>query len=199
MPALATPATPAFKGLMTAVRVLSAHTRMSLGPQPARLVQMTDRIRRLRLPAFRIVQFSVLQGQRAPEVLAQLASLESSRKTWALHHARSVVLGVMPHKMERHRARPAARASTGLLQDKQLKHRARHAARANTGLLQDKQLQHRARPVALASTGLLQEDLLKHRARPVPRTRTLLLRAVLKQTAPATQATRGLLEAPASL
>jgi hypothetical protein len=199
MPALATPAIPAFKGLLTAVRVLSAHTRMSLGPQPARLVQLTDRIRRLRLPAFRIVQFSVLQGQRALEMLAQLASPESSRKTQGPHNARSVVLEVMPHKMDCRNAWPAVRASTGLLQHKLLKHRARPAALASTGLLQDKPLRHRARPVVRASTGLLQHKLLKHRARPVPRTRTLLLRAVLKQTAPATQATRGLLEAPASL
>jgi len=51
MPALAT---PAFKGLMEAraLRAISAHTRMSLGPQTARLVRLTDRLRRLRVPIF---------------------------------------------------------------------------------------------------------------------------------------------------
>jgi hypothetical protein len=44
----------------------------------------------------------------------------------------------------KHRARPAARASTGSIQDRSLKHRARPAAQASTGLLQDKPLKHRA-------------------------------------------------------
>jgi hypothetical protein len=36
-----------------------------------------------------------------------------------------------------------------------MKYRARPAARASTGLLRHKPLKHRARPAALASTGLL--------------------------------------------
>jgi hypothetical protein len=193
MPALATPAIPAFKGLLTAVRVLSAHTRMALGPEPARLVQLTDRIRRWRPPAFRIVQFSVLQGQRALKMLAQLASPESSKKTQGPHNALSVVLEVMPHKMDcrnawpaarastvllqdkplKLRAGPVARASTGMLQDKPLKHRARSAARVSTGMVQDKLLKRRARPAAPASTGMLQDKPLKHHARPAARASSL--------------------------
>ena len=69
---------------------------------------------------------------------------------------------------------------------------ARTVLRASTGLLQDKPLKHLARPAGRASTGSKQEDPLQHRARPVPRTRTLLLIAVLKQTALATQATRAM-------
>jgi hypothetical protein len=100
--------------------------------------------------------------------------------------------GLLQDKPLKHRARAAARASTGWKLEETAKRRARPAARASTGLLQDKQLNHRARPAALVSTGLLQDKPLQHRARPVPRTRTLLLRAVLKQTALATQATRAM-------
>ncbi len=52
-----------------------------------------------------------------------------------------------------------------MLQDKPLKHRARPAARESTGLLQDKPLKHRARPAARASTRLLQDKPLEDRPR----------------------------------
>ena len=66
---------------------------------------------------------------------------------------------------------------------------ARPAARGSTGMLQDKPLKHPARCAVRGSTGWEQEDPVKHRARSVHRARTRLLRAVLRPTALATQAT----------
>ena len=71
----------------------------------------------------------------------------------------------------KHRARPAAQASTGVFQEDPLKHHARPVARASTGLLQDKPLTHRARLARLARTALQEHQL--------PLMRQIQYRAVL--------------------
>ena len=89
---------------MTAGRVLSEHTRMPLGPQTACFVRLTDRIRHLRVKAFRNVQFSVVRGQRALTILAHHATPERLRKALVLQDALSVVLEAMPQTVECHNA-----------------------------------------------------------------------------------------------
>ena len=129
---------------------------------------------------------------KAGKILKSILAVPISRRPTAAHSPSRASTGWEEEDPVKLRARPAAGASTGWEQEDLLKHRARPAERASTGLLQDKPLKHRARPAARASTEWEQEDPLNHRARPVPRTRTLLLRAVLKQTALATQATRAM-------
>jgi hypothetical protein len=94
-----------------ALRAISAHTRMPLGQQTVCLVQMTDQIRRLRVPIFQTVRSSVVRAQVAlTEAHAKHATPENSRTVLAMQHALGVVQEAMPHKMERDNARHVSQA-----------------------------------------------------------------------------------------